>query len=117
MREIILRSWNKMDQCFYYFTQGLYFDSLDFNNEIDAFCFNWKNAEEYSGKEDKNRVKIFENDFLASEDSELQQVTFINGSFAIRSYLTQEALFLHGRNMNYYEVFGNTHQLYTEKGQ
>ncbi|WP_407483442.1 YopX family protein [Elizabethkingia anophelis] len=62
MREIIFRSWNETDQCFYYFTQGLYFDSLEFNNEVNAFCFKWTNAEEYSGKEDKNGVKIFEGD-------------------------------------------------------
>lgn len=98
MRETIFRSWNEMDQCFYYFTQGLYFDSLEFNNEVDAFCFKWTNAEELTGLTDKNGSKIFEGDVIAlpyitpmgqitsEEDEDLRtHVIYENGEFALRN--------------------------------
>ncbi|AQX00462.1 YopX family protein [Elizabethkingia anophelis] len=99
-REIIFRSWNETDQCFYYFTQGLYFDSFDFNNEVDAFCFKWSNAEEFTGLTDKNGNKIFEEDVLKGkylvyhQDPELLpiehdisgEVKFIEGFFACENF-------------------------------
>ncbi|MCT3662548.1 hypothetical protein HZR00_08495 [Elizabethkingia anophelis] len=73
MREIIFRSWNEIDQCFYYFTQVLYFDSLEFNNEVDAFFFKWANAEEFTGLTDKNGNKIFEGDKFAFVNGQVRE--------------------------------------------
>ena len=49
------RSWNDVDECFYYFQDGKYFDEN--NEEIDRHCFNWNNAEQFTGLNDKNGIR------------------------------------------------------------
>jgi len=63
MRKNKFRSWDEEEGKFYYFRDGHYYDSCDYWIS-DAVCyqFEWENAEEFTGKQDKNVKDIYEND-------------------------------------------------------
>lgn len=74
-RDIVFRSWNEIDGCFYYFINGFYYSDLDvWHNEVDKHCFNWENAEQFTGLLGKNGVKVFEGDVL--KESRLNGIEF-----------------------------------------
>lgn len=64
MREILFRSWNIIDDCFYYFENGTYYYFGEKGSKIivEEFVFNWKNTQQFTGILDKNGNKIFECD-------------------------------------------------------
>lgn len=62
-KNIIFRSWNETDDCFYYFINGFYYSDLDaWHIEVDKHCFKWDKAEQFTGLLDRKGNKIFEND-------------------------------------------------------
>lgn len=57
------RSWNEIYKRFYYFSNGNYFDFK--GNVEDYWRFNWKNAEQFIGLYDVNKVEIYESDYIS----------------------------------------------------
>jgi hypothetical protein len=61
MREILYRSWNKRENKFYYFKNGRYYSDEDCKHCIsERICteFVWSNAQQFTGKTDKNWKRI-----------------------------------------------------------
>lgn len=64
-REILFRSWNESEKCFYYFKNGKYFEDVECEKESNNNSrFSWSNAEQFTGLLDKNGVKVFDGDLL-----------------------------------------------------
>lgn len=84
MRTNKFRSWNDIDGCFYYFQDGKYLDEN--NKEIEKHCFDWSNAEQFTGLNDDSNSEVYKNDILELYDiwdCKYGIVKFKMGSFGI----------------------------------
>lgn len=108
MRLLKFRSWNEIDNCFYYFQDGKYFDKN--NKEIDEWCFDWANAEQFTGNHDKNGKEIYEGDIVKLEV--LSEPVRHKGTYWIKSNFKVHydgQSFYPGR-LSQSEVIGNVHE-------
>ena len=81
-REILVRSWNESEKCFYYFKNGRYYKDIECEKESNNnIRFSWLNAEQYTGLTDKNGLKIFGHDLL--EDNYNDEETLIEGKVEV----------------------------------
>lgn len=110
MKEILFRSWNIIDKCFYYFENGTYYYFGERGSKIivEEFVFNWKSAQQFTGLLDKNGNEIFEGDILKSDMFDSQEFTceFISGSFNGYTY----GYLLKNEHFNRSEIIGNIHE-------
>jgi hypothetical protein len=79
-REILFRSWNKVEKKFYYFKDGRYYSDPECKHCVsERICteFSWNNAQESTGLTDKNGKGVFEGDNCRLRNSkDLASVVF-----------------------------------------
>ena len=78
MREIKLRSYNEAHKKFYYFKNGRYYNNISCNKEHelkDGKPFDWNNAEEFTGINDKNFAEIYEGDIIKYFTGQLMHIS------------------------------------------
>lgn len=105
MKSNKFRSYNKTDKKFYYFLNGGYFNE---KGEIaHRWCFNWENAEQFTGLHDKNGKEIYFNDFVKAPSGNVFQVIWYDEEMRI-ALKFQDTIY--NFNVALYEVCSNKHE-------
>lgn len=113
------RSWNKWNQKFEYFKDGMYFRDekcKDYYDSHEVNKFNWQNAEQATGLFDKNGKEIYEGDKLSDgkgigivwyfENVAMFLITEENRN----AYYLNEGDITRPCNLQYSKIIGNIHE-------
>jgi uncharacterized phage protein (TIGR01671 family) len=122
-REILYRSWYKSLNRFFYFKNGYYYSDEECKCSTDKVWFDWSNAQQFTGKTDKNGKKIFEGDdvecLMSYKDGSLPHrgiIVYNNefGAFATKNEAGETLL--HNHLLNTFEIIDHIYEEETNHG-